>query len=319
MIAAICLFLVGACAGAYLAIRHFMRRRLPGWVAIAHGAVGATGFGVLLLVCVRNPGWASARVGLFILVGAIALGCVNVVYHLRRLRHRTAIIVAHALSAVAGVGTLTYGVLVSAAPEPAASVAGPAQAAEIGAATASAVPEAHPTAAPAAPIATAKALHPAGFRWSQRTMTFADNSAAPSADSMTDIRRIADEINGDRDIGRVEVQGYADERGSDDLNLALTRARANAVVDALVALGVDRSRLESRGFGARCPVQSACRQPDAPKSCHDESSWRDDRRVELLVTESRGERARASTGCQPPSASDDGDGSRAAISPAGSH
>src|SRR5215472_3102361 len=115
MIAAICLFLVGACAGAFLAIRHFRRLRLPGWVAIAHGAAGATGFAILLFVFAHNPGFAPARYGTVILIGAIGLGCVNVVYHLRKLRHRTTLIVVHALSAVAGVGTLTYGVFVSAA------------------------------------------------------------------------------------------------------------------------------------------------------------------------------------------------------------
>jgi len=298
MIFAICLFLVGACAGAYLAIRHFLRRRLPGWVAIGHGAAGATGFAVLLSVCVRNPGWSPARYGLLILVFAIALGCVNVVYHLRRLRHRSAIIVAHALAAVTGVGTLTYGVLVRAAPGPQATTASQAQpVVEAASPPATPTPETAPAPAAAPPPAIAAAAHPAGFRWSQRTIAFADNSASPNADSMPDIEALAGEINRDHDIERIEVQGHADERGSDELNLALTRARASAVVDALVAHGVDRGRLQMRALGARCPAQAACRQPDAPKACHDEASWQRDRRVDLLVVESRGERFRGPTDC----------------------
>ena len=88
MITAICLFLVGACAGAFMVFRHLKKLRLPGWVAIAHGLAGATGFTVLLLFCLREPAVVLARWALGILIGAIALGCVNVVYHLRGVRHR---------------------------------------------------------------------------------------------------------------------------------------------------------------------------------------------------------------------------------------
>src|SRR5262245_21364791 len=112
MVVAICLFLLGASAGLVLAIRHFMKRGLPGWVAIVYGAAGASGFALLLLFCAQEPAFLPARSALVVLVVAIALGCVNVVYHLRRVRHRSVLIVAHALSAVGGVGTLAYGALV---------------------------------------------------------------------------------------------------------------------------------------------------------------------------------------------------------------
>lgn len=295
MIAAICFFLVGACAGAFLAIRHFRKLRLPGWVAIGHGAAGATGFAILLFVFARNPAFAPARYGTVILVGAIALGCVNVVYHLRRLRHRTALIVVHALSAVAGVGTLTYGVFVNAAPERGPALPPRPEPVQVGAPVASAVPQAPPTFAAASPSSSPS--RELGRTWSERPITFADNSATPTDDAMAEIAQIGDEISRDRGIERIEIQGYADERGSEALNLALTRARANAVLDALVARGVDRSRLRSRGFGAHCPAQPACRQPDAPNSCHQESSWRQDRRVELVVVEANGKHLQETAAC----------------------
>src|SRR5579859_7008367 len=114
MITAICLFLVGACAGAFMVFRHLKKLRLPGWVAIAHGLAGASGFTVLLLFCLREPAVALARWALGILIGAIALGCVNVVYHLRGVRHRLVLIATHALVAVSGVGTLASAAIVHA-------------------------------------------------------------------------------------------------------------------------------------------------------------------------------------------------------------
>jgi len=61
MIAAIVLFLVGACAGVILAVRHFLRRGLPPWIAVLHGLVGATGFGLLLWFCLREPTFVPTR------------------------------------------------------------------------------------------------------------------------------------------------------------------------------------------------------------------------------------------------------------------
>ncbi|MEM9561548.1 MAG: OmpA family protein [Actinomycetota bacterium] len=46
-----------------------------------------------------------------------------------------------------------------------------------------------------------------------------------------------------------EVQGYTDVRGDDARNLTLSRERAAAVVDALVAAGVDAGSLTAEGFG----------------------------------------------------------------------
>ena len=51
----------------------------------------------------------------------------------------------------------------------------------------------------------------------------------------------------------VEVQGHADDRGSDEYNILLTRDRAAAVVTALVQRGVAAARMRSAGYGERCP------------------------------------------------------------------
>jgi outer membrane protein OmpA-like peptidoglycan-associated protein len=52
------------------------------------------------------------------------------------------------------------------------------------------------------------------------------------------------------------IEGYTDSVGSESSNQALSDRRANAVMDALVGLGVPGNRLRSRGFGEARPVAS---------------------------------------------------------------
>jgi outer membrane protein OmpA-like peptidoglycan-associated protein len=288
MVAAICLFLLGACAGLVLAIRHFTKRGLPGWVAIAHGAAGASGFALLLLFCAKEPAFLPARSALVVLVIAIALGCVNVVYHLRRVRHRSALIVAHALSAVGGVGTLAYGALVH--DDVLAATKSQAQPASAPPHEDS-VPRAI-TSAPAGrpPTDGSRSSGQPGWRWPERHVQFEKGSALPTGPSLADIDSIAEDLTRLPDIRLVEVQGHADERGEEANNLELSRARAQAVVEALASRGVATSRLRTAAYAARCPLEPRCQAPRAAKPCHDESSWRQDRRVTLLILESSEER-----------------------------
>ena len=58
---------------------------------------------------------------------------------------------------------------------------------------------------------------------------------------------------------RFEISGHTDASGTAKANLALSQARADAVVAYLVAQGVDRARLEARGYGSARPAL-----PDAP-------------------------------------------------------
>lgn len=290
MITAICFFLVGALAGAFMVFRHLKKLRLPGWVAIAHGLAGATGFGALLLFCVREPTVVLARVALGILVGAIALGCINVIYHLRRIRHRLALILTHAIVAVTGVGTLTYAAILHAmepsieplpvVPESAPSAAPLPIAKEMHPA-----PTPTPAAAPAAAVAAPRLLGPA---WSDVRVRFDSNNDRPTSASNAALATIAQALADDPSIQLVEVQGHADERGAEPANVDLTRARARAVVNALVARGVAQSRLRVAGYGSRCPARGECRTPDAPAACHADDALREDRRVTFVVVESAG-------------------------------
>ncbi len=53
---------------------------------------------------------------------------------------------------------------------------------------------------------------------------------------------------------RVALEGHADGIGADAYNVALSRRRADAVAQELVARGVRRDRLTVEGYGKRRPV-----------------------------------------------------------------
>ncbi|MEJ5244152.1 MAG: OmpA family protein [Bacteroidota bacterium] len=55
---------------------------------------------------------------------------------------------------------------------------------------------------------------------------------------------------------RLEIQGHTDNVGTQEYNLQLSENRAKAVYDAIVARGVEPSRLRYRGFGFAKPVAS---------------------------------------------------------------
>ena len=67
------------------------------------------------------------------------------------------------------------------------------------------------------------------------------------------VKRIAKKIK-----GAVTVKGYADTTGSKAYNQALSHRRALAVLEALVALGIDRDSLTAIGMGeASGPLSKA--------------------------------------------------------------
>ena len=55
---------------------------------------------------------------------------------------------------------------------------------------------------------------------------------------------------------RVQVDGHASSEGGDAHNQALSEERASAVVDYLVARGVAKSRLISKGFSSSVPADT---------------------------------------------------------------
>jgi outer membrane protein OmpA-like peptidoglycan-associated protein len=50
------------------------------------------------------------------------------------------------------------------------------------------------------------------------------------------------------------IDGYTDSKGSVAYNKKLSKARAQAVANALIANGIDKSRIVVRGFGKDNPI-----------------------------------------------------------------
>lgn len=70
------------------------------------------------------------------------------------------------------------------------------------------------------------------------------------------------------------IAGHADERGSDEYNLALGNRRAGAVKQFLTQHGVLSGRMQAVSFGEEQPAVNG----------HDESTWSQNRRAEFSIT-----------------------------------
>ncbi len=72
---------------------------------------------------------------------------------------------------------------------------------------------------------------------------------------------------------RLRVIGHADERGSDEYNLALGMRRATAAKDHLVRAGIEAGRIEVASLGEEVPLDAAAT----------ESAWAMNRRGEFEI------------------------------------
>jgi peptidoglycan-associated lipoprotein len=72
---------------------------------------------------------------------------------------------------------------------------------------------------------------------------------------------------------KLKIEGYCDERGSAEYNVALGDARAKAAKDYLVNSGVPSNSLDTVSFGKENPV---CTD-------HDEACWQKNRRVHIIA------------------------------------
>ncbi len=88
---------------------------------------------------------------------------------------------------------------------------------------------------------------------------------------------IATQLLAHPELRRVRIEGHTDDVGSPAFNYQLSDRRARAVLQWLVANGIDRARLESRGYGASRPVGDNAT----------EEGRRHNRRVELHILERR--------------------------------
>lgn len=87
----------------------------------------------------------------------------------------------------------------------------------------------------------------------RNAITFQSGSATLTETSLPVIDELATDLNMCPEAS-VHVEGHTDADGAEDLNLALSVARAEMVVEALIERGVDLERLYAEGYGESQPI-----------------------------------------------------------------
>ena len=99
-------------------------------------------------------------------------------------------------------------------------------------------------------------------KWTQQKLNlnaginFETGKAEIKKDSFKVVDAVADFLKANPIIKKVRVEGHTDNRGSEQLNLDLSKKRAKAVLNRLIKDGIDASRLESEGYGFNRPIAS---------------------------------------------------------------
>lgn len=122
---------------------------------------------------------------------------------------------------------------------------------------------ANPEPAPEPEAVRPSSFSPVYFGFDSATL---DETARRALDSYVDALRRDPSL-------RLTIEGFADERGSEEYNLALGERRAAAVRKYLRSSGVDDERLSSTSFGEERPAD--------PSS--NDAAWARNRRAEFVA------------------------------------
>lgn len=93
------------------------------------------------------------------------------------------------------------------------------------------------------------------------------------SDSESTLRAKAEILRSSPSV-RIRIEGHADERGTNEYNLALGNARAESVRQFFTSFGLDASRFEIVSYGEERPAAQG----------NSESAWSQNRRAEFVVT-----------------------------------
>lgn len=86
-----------------------------------------------------------------------------------------------------------------------------------------------------------------------KNIFFATGSSKLLAKSFQSLKEVAQVLK-DNPSYRIDISGYTDNTGSDDLNQKLSENRANSVKQYLIENGVEESRVTSAGYGKSKPI-----------------------------------------------------------------
>ena len=101
---------------------------------------------------------------------------------------------------------------------------------------------------------------------------FAFDSYEVDAAGKEVLKRNAEWLQAHQEV-RVEVEGHADERGTNEYNMALGERRARSAADYLRSLGVSGERLSTVSYGEELPLD--------PR--HNEEAWAKNRRAHFSI------------------------------------
>ena len=104
------------------------------------------------------------------------------------------------------------------------------------------------------------------------TVLFSYDSFQVTDTEAAKIQKVA-EFMKEKPTVKLTTEGNCDERGSAEYNMSLGEHRALAVRAALVGLGIDASRIQTKSYGREKPADSR----------HCEDAWRQNRRVEFAL------------------------------------
>jgi outer membrane protein OmpA-like peptidoglycan-associated protein len=105
------------------------------------------------------------------------------------------------------------------------------------------------------------------------TIQFEHGSAQIKNESHSLLDQVALTIKANPQVKKIRIEGHTDDTGPNDVNLEISKKRANAVREYLVDKGVDPRRLNAEGYGEDRPLEDGT----------SEEARRKNRRVEFIV------------------------------------
>lgn len=109
------------------------------------------------------------------------------------------------------------------------------------------------------------------------SVLFETNKATLQTGAQRTVQKVAEFLN-QYPQRKILIEGFTDDRGSDDYNQKLSEQRAQAVQELLVSNGVTSQRIDVHGYGEEYPVAS-----------NDNSAGRQqNRRVEIVISKQNG-------------------------------